>query len=160
RHVPRLHRPEGRAIARPTARVSLLHLLVTLAVAAVLWGAAALFQTAYAGRIYPHVTIDHVAVRGMTRAEALAALGNTAAARLREPIPGRRLDPAGATAALSVAVDTHAAAAVTLPLQPVESALGHAQAEAARARARALLAAPIQFLWTAQSNQLWLLSRG
>src|SRR5918911_142610 len=78
---------------------------------------------------------------------------------LREPELGQRLDPAGAAAALSAALDRDNATHVTLPLQPVESALEHAQAEAALAQARALLAAPIQFLWTAQSSQSWLLSR-
>jgi vancomycin resistance protein YoaR len=239
--------------------VSLLHLLVTLAVAGVLWAGGALFQTAYAGRIYPHVTIDQVPVGGMTRAEALAALRDAETARLHAPIDvqvagkhwqvtpaqfgttyditaavdralalahtgpfmsggwheattiwsganlpltgahdpaalarflarvaravhraprsasvgvqgndvailresalGQRLDSAGAAAALSAALDRDNATRVTLPLQPVESALGPTQAEAALAHARALLAAPIQFLWTAQSSQSWLLSR-
>src|SRR5207248_10069097 len=78
---------------------------------------------------------------------------------LREPLQGQRLDPAGAASALSAALDREDPTRVTLPLQPVESALGHAQAEATLAHARALLAAPIQFLWTSQSSQCWLLSR-
>src|SRR5205085_11583059 len=86
RHVPQLYRPEGRTIARPSARVSLLHLLATLAVAGVLWAAAALFQAVYAGRIYPHVTIGQLPVGGMTRAEALAALRDAETARLNAPI--------------------------------------------------------------------------
>src|SRR5205085_7004094 len=77
---------------------------------------------------------------------------------LREPLQGQRLDLAGAASALSAALDREDATRVTLPLQPVESALGHAQAEATLAHTRALLAAPIQFLWTAQSSQSWLLS--
>ena len=259
RQIPQLYRPEGRTITRPSARVSLLHLLATLAVAGVLWAGVALFQTAYAERIYPHVTVDQVPVGGMTRAEALAALRDAETARLDAPIDvqaagthwkvtpaqfgttyditaavdralalahtgpfmiggwheattiwsgadvpltgshdpaalshflarvaralhraprsasvgvrgdavailresalGQRLDPAGAAAALSAALDRNNATQVRLPLQPVESSLGHTQAEAALAHARALLAAPIQFLWTAQSSQSWLLSR-
>lgn len=86
RRIPKLYRPEGRPIVRPSARVSLLHLLITLAVVAVIWAAGALFQTAYAGRIYPHVTIDHVPVGGMTRDEALAALRATETSRVNSPI--------------------------------------------------------------------------
>lgn len=255
RRIPRLHRPEGRAIVRPSARVSLLHLLTTLAVALVIWGTGAIFQTYYTGRIYPHVTIDHVPVGGMTHDQALAALRDTETARLnapiyvqaaekiwqvtpaqfgarynigaavdraltlahsgpfllggwdeartiwnganvplsgthdpsaisrflaqaaravhvaprgamvgvrgadavilRQPRDGRQLDLAGAAAALGSGVNTHAATAVTLPLQPVESALGYPAADAALRRANALLAgAPIQFVWPSQAWQL------
>src|SRR5205085_1849716 len=200
----------------------------------------ALFQTAYAGRIYPHVTVDEVPVGGMTRAEALAALRDAETARLDAPIdvqvagthwqvtpaqfgttyditaavyramalahtgpfmiggwheattiwsganvpltgshdpatlsrflarvaravhraprsasvgvrgddvailresaPGQRLDPAGAAAALSAALDRDNATQVRLPLQPVESALGYTQAAASRAHARVVRA--------------------
>src|SRR5579875_3621972 len=86
RHIPKLYRPEGRTITRPSARVSLLHLAATLGVVFAIWGLGALFQTYFAGRIYPHVTIDHVPVGGMTRDEALAALQNTETARINAPI--------------------------------------------------------------------------
>ena len=123
RHVPQLYRPEGRTIARPSARVSLLHLLATLAVAGVLWAGAALFQTAYAGRIYPHVTIDQVPVGGMTRAEALAALRNAETALLHTPIDVQvagkhwQVTPAqfGTTYDITAAVDRALALAHTGP---------------------------------------------
>lgn len=253
------HRPEGRAIERPSARVSLLHLLATVVIVAVVWGTGTLFQIAYAGRIYPHVTIDNIPVGGMTRAEALDALRYSETARanspifvraadktwqvtparfnarydigravdralalahggpfvlggwdelqtmwrganvplsgshdasavssfiagvaramymppqsarvgvangdvaiLRSSVAGRQLDQARASAVLGGAVNTHDAIALTLPVQPVESALGEPQAQEALTRARALLAAPIQFQWTVSSTQQWWLGR-
>ncbi len=259
RHVPVPYRPEGRAIVRPSARVSLLHLVATAVVVAVAWGVGTLLQAAYAGRIYPHVTIDRIPVGGMTRAEALAALSYSEAARVNSPIfvqvggkswqatpaqfgarynindavdralslahggpfilggwdelqtiwhganlplsgshdqkavmrflsglaravhvaPraaavgvrdgdvtitrhatfGQQLDLAGAAAALGAVVNTHDATAVTLPVQPVESALGDDEAEAAVSRAHQLLAAPVTFQWTATSPQSWVLTR-
>jgi hypothetical protein len=86
RRIPRLHRPEGRAIVRPSARVSLLQLAATLGVAFVIWSAGTVFQAVYAGRIYPHIIVDHVPVGGMTRDEALAALRDTEKARVDAPI--------------------------------------------------------------------------
>src|SRR5689334_16990458 len=74
RYVPIPHRPVGRKIERPSARVSLMHLVGTVSVAVILWGISGFVQSIYSGRIYPHVTIDHVPVGGMNRAEALAAL--------------------------------------------------------------------------------------
>ncbi len=260
RHIPKLYRPEGRTITRPSARVSLLHLAATLGVVFAIWGLGALFQTYFAGRIYPHVTIDHVPVGGMTRDEALAALQNTETARinapiyvqaadktwqvaaaqfgtrydittavdralalahhgpfvlggwaeaqtiwnganvnlsgthdraavmqflhrvapavhtspqaatvgvrgndvaiLRRPVQGRRLDMPGAVAALGAVINTRDAAAVTLPLQPLDPALGYPQANAALQRAHALLATtPIQFQWAAGYNRSWQLTR-
>ena len=84
--IPKLHRPEGHEIVRPSARVSLMQLIATLGVVAVIWVLGAIFQTAYAGRIYPHVTIDHVPVGGLTRAGALDALRDTEASRVNAPI--------------------------------------------------------------------------
>jgi len=84
--IPKLHRPEGHEIVRPSARVSLMQLVTTLGVVAVMWVVGAIFQTVYAGRIYPHVTIDHVPVGGLTRADALAALRDTETARVNAPI--------------------------------------------------------------------------
>lgn len=124
RRIPRLHRPEGRTIARPSARVSLLHLTATLGVVFVIWGLGALFQTYYAGRIYPHLTIDHVPVGGMTRDEALAALQSTETARINAPIyvqaAGRtwQVTPAqfGTRYAIRTAVDRAASLAHTGPI--------------------------------------------
>lgn len=262
RRLPRLYRPEGRTLERPSARSSLWHLLTTLGVVAGIWLLGAAFQTAFAGRIFPHITIDHVPVGGMTRAEALAALRDSEAVRvstpiyaqvgdqilrvtpaqfgarydiaaavdralalarngplvvggwneastiinganvplsgshdtaavarflaglarrvylsprgalvgvsggdvaiLREAALGHRLDLPGAATALGAVINTHDATAVTLPLQPIASALGHAQAQAAVSHARALLAAPITFVWTANAanyNRSWRLDR-
>ena len=252
RRVPRLYRPEGRRIVRPSARVSLLHLASTVGLIVVVWAVGTLFQTFFAARVYPHITIDHVPVGGMTREDAIAALNDTETARvhqpifvrvgaqsfqvtparfgtrydvvaavdralafghagtplvdgwsevstiarganlpltgtydrgaivrfldnverkthvaplsavvgvrgvqpviLRDPMPGQRLDVAGAMATLSRVVDTHDAAAVTLPLLQANSALGYPEANAALAQARALLAAPITFQYTAQNR--------
>lgn len=259
RRIPKLYRPEGHVAERPSARVSLLHLLATAVVVLVCWAAGSVFAAIYAGRIYPHVTIDGVPVGGMTRAEALAALQYSETARLnspiyitagdknwqvtpaqfgahydvttavdralalahggppiiggwtelqtiwqganvplngthnssgvarflahiapqiyvaprsaeigikngdvtllRRPVAGQQLDAPRAVTALGAAVNTRAATAVTLPLQPVESALGLAQADDALSRARALLSAPIRFEWTSDSPQYWLLTR-
>jgi len=248
RRVPKLHRPEGRAIVRPSARVSLLQLAATLGVALVIWSVGAIFQTVYAGRIYPHITIDHVPVGGMTRDDALAALRDTETSRVHSPIyvqagdkswretpaqfgarydsaaavdralalahtgplffggwteartifnganvplsgthdpaavsrfvadatrevyvpprraivgmrgndvaivseavPGRQLDKQGATATLSSVINTHDATLIALPLQQVDSDLGHSQAAAVLDQARALLSASVQFLYT------------
>ncbi len=252
RRVPRLYRPEGRRIVRPSARVSLLHLASTVGLIAVVWALGALFQAFFAARIYPHITIDHVPVGGMTREDAIAALNDTETARihqpifvqvgaqsfqvtpaqfgtrydvaaavdralafghagtplvdgwsevstiarganlpltgtydqgaiarflgnvehkthvtplsavvgvrgvqpviLRDPVPGQQLDVEGAMVTLSRVVDTHDAAAVTLPLLQANSALGYPEANAALAQARALLAAPITFQYTAQNR--------
>lgn len=260
RHIPIPYRPEGRVIERPSARVSLLHLVATAVVVGVVWGVGTLLQSAYAGRIYPHVTIDRVPVGGMTREEALTALRYSETARINAPIyvqvgerswqvtpaqfgahydvagavgralalahgepfviggwdelqtiwqganvpltgwhdpaaisrflngvartvyvpprratvgvaaddvaivrhsvAGSQLDLSRAAVALGAVVNTHSATAVTLPQQPVESALGDPQAEATVARAHALLAAPIQFRWTAEyASRSWLLAR-
>ncbi len=250
--IPKLHRPEGRAIVRPSARVSLLQLAATLGVALVIWSLGAVFQTAYAGRIYPHVTIDHVPVGGLTRDEALAALRDTETARvdapifvqadekswrvtpaqfgarydsaaaveralalahtgplffggwneartifsganvplsgthdpaavsrfvdsakrevavsprqavvgvrgadvdiLHEAVPGRQLDAPAAAAALGAVINTHDATSVGLPLQQVDSALGHDQAQEAVDRARALISARVPVLYTDPNN--------
>ena len=103
--------------------MSLLHLLATLAVAGVLWAGAALFQTTYAGRIYPHVTIGQMPVGGMTRAEALAALRDAETARLNAPIDVQgagqhwQVTPAqfGTTYDITAAVDRALALAHTGP---------------------------------------------
>lgn len=258
RRIPKLHRPAERPVVRPSARVSVAQLAATIGVALVIWGAGALFQTYFAGRIYPHVTIDHVPVGGMTRDKALAALQDTETARVNEPIyaqaqektwrvtpaqfgarydvaaavdralafkhtgpfifggwgeaqaialganlplsgthdpgsirrfvasiagqvhiaprravvgvrgddavivhepvPGRRLDIGGAVATLSATVNTHDATQVALPVQRVDSALGHAQAQAAVDHARKLLAAPVIFELPSQ-RQSWKLDR-
>jgi len=250
--VPKLYRPEGRAIVRPSARVSLLQLAATLSVVLVIWSVGAIFQTVYAGRIYPHITIDHVPVGGMTRDDALAALRDTETSRVHSPIfvqagdkswraspaefgarydsaaavdralalahtgplffggwneartifnganvplsgthdpaavsrfvasatrevyvsprraiigvrgndvaivheavPGRRLDAQGATATLSAVINTHDATLVALPLQQVDSDLGHGQAAAVLDQARALLSAPVQFQYTSLNS--------
>ncbi len=92
RRIPRLYRPEGRVIARPSATASLLQSIAFLAVVGVVWSAGALFQTAYAGRIYPHVSIDGVPVGGMTRDEALAALRVNEASRVNAPLLVRAAD--------------------------------------------------------------------
>lgn len=80
------YRPAGRKIERPSARISLMHLVGTVSVAVILWGVASFVQSIYAGRIYPHVTIDHVPVGGMNRAEALAALTNSENERVNSTI--------------------------------------------------------------------------
>ncbi len=252
RRIPRLYRPKGRRIVRPSARVSLLHLASTVGLIAVVWSVGALFQGFFAARIYPHIAIDHIPVGGMTREDAIAALNDTETARvhqpifvqvgaqsfqvtpaqfgtrydvaaavdralafghagspfvsgwsevstmarganlplsgtydqgaiarflsdierkthvaplsavvgvrgvqpviLRDPVPGQQLDVAGAAATLSRVVDTHDAAAVTLPLLRADSALGYPEANAALAQAHALLAAPITFQYTAQNT--------
>src|SRR5205085_2221217 len=139
----------------------------------------ALFQTAYAGRIYPHVTVDQVPVGGMTRAEALAALRDAETARLNAPIDVQgagqhwQVTPAqfGTTYDITAAVDRALALAHTGPFMTgrwnaattiwsgASVPLTGSHDPAALSRAHALLAAPIQFLWTAQSSQSWLLSR-
>jgi hypothetical protein len=86
RYVAIPHRPVGRKIERPSARVSLMHLVATLCVAVILWGISTFVQSIYAGRIYPHVTIDHVPVGGMNRAEALAALRYSESERINSTI--------------------------------------------------------------------------
>ncbi len=256
--IPRIHRQEGRVIARPSAAVSLSHMLATVGVVVVIWGVVTIFNLLFSGRIYPHVAINGVPVGGLTRTEALTHLQDTQAARLNDPLtvevgartfpvlpaslnarydlassvdaafatarsgsflfgawnvlstlvtgadvplhgtvdqgavahylatlatqthvnprsavvgvdgvnavivqesrPGAQVALAPAQAALSRAVSMHDTTPLALPLQRINSALGHDQAQAVVDQAQMLLSAPIQFRWTVSSPRSWTLS--
>jgi len=256
--IPRIYRPKGRVIARPSATVSLSHMLSTVGVVVVVWAVGAVFNLLFSGRIYPHVAINGVPVGGLTQAEALARLQSTQKTRLdealtvqvgartfpvvpaaldarydlassvdaafgtaragsfffgawtvlstivggvdvplrgvvdgsavtryldvlsaqthvnaqgavvgidgvnavimREPRPGTQIALAQAYIALSRAVARHDTTPLALPLQRIDSALGHDEAQSVVDEAQMLLSAPIQFRWTVSSPRTWTLS--
>ena len=99
------------------------------------------------------------AVHASPRAAVVGVHGNDVAI-LRRPTQGRRLDMPGSLAALGAVINTRDATEITLPLQPLDPALGYPQANAALQRAHALMATtPIHFQWAAGYNRSWQLTR-